>query len=183
MGKADDRRAALMERTVDDLERYLDRQVDFENLLEELRPWLSPRQYAAGEALVGPDAPEEGLQLLLSRPGFRVRFDGRSSVSVRPRRCDMASQGSGPENDFCGCERSLPNNGADAGHPGLAGAARRAAYPQAIPIPSCRASSIRIGSGAIASGLPQLRPLGQPLLIHHVFPQRQPRLPDCPHAP
>ena len=63
---ADERRAALMEHTVDDLERYLERQIDFENLLEELRPYLSPRQYAADEALVGPDVPQEGLQLLLS---------------------------------------------------------------------------------------------------------------------
>ena len=63
---ADERRDELMEHSVDDLERYLERQIDFENLLEELRPWLSPRQYAAGEALLGADAPQEGLQLLLS---------------------------------------------------------------------------------------------------------------------
>ena len=82
VGKADDRRAALMDRTVDDLERYLERQIDFENLLEELRPWLSPRQYAAGEALVGPDAPQEGLQLLLSG-----RVSAYDSTGVRLHQC------------------------------------------------------------------------------------------------
>ena len=29
----------------------------------------------------------------------------------------------------------------------------------------------------------ELRPLGQPLLVHHVFPQQQPRLPPCPDGP
>ena len=75
---ADERRASLLEHTVDDLERYLERQIDFENLLEELRPWLSPRQYAADEALVGPDAPQEGLQLLLSG-----RASGYDSAGTR----------------------------------------------------------------------------------------------------
>ena len=76
--KADERRAALMEHTVDDLERYLERQIDFENLLEELRPYLSPRQCAAGEDLVGPDAPQESLQLLLSG-----RVSGYDSAGTR----------------------------------------------------------------------------------------------------
>ena len=76
--KADERRASLMEHTFDDFERYLERQIDFENLLEELRPYLSPRQYAAGEALVGPDAPQEGLQLLLAG-----RVSGYDSAGTR----------------------------------------------------------------------------------------------------
>ncbi len=79
---ADERRAALMEHTVDDLERYLERQIDFENLLEELQPYLSPRQYAAGEALVGPDAPQEGLQLLLAG-----RASGYDSAGTRLFQC------------------------------------------------------------------------------------------------
>ena len=80
--KADERRASLMEHTVDDLERYLERQIDFEDLLEELRPWLNPRQYAAGEALVGPDAPQEGLQLLLAG-----RASGYDSAGTRLFQC------------------------------------------------------------------------------------------------
>ena len=79
---ADERRAALMEHTVDDLERYLERQINFENLLEELRPYLSPRQYAAGEALIGPDAPQEGLQLLLAG-----RASGYDSAGTRLFQC------------------------------------------------------------------------------------------------
>ena len=79
---ADERRATLMEHTVDDLERYLERQIDFENLLEELRPWLSPHQYAADEALIGSDAPQKGLQLLLSG-----RVSGYDSTGTRLFQC------------------------------------------------------------------------------------------------
>lgn len=64
-------RTSLLEHTIDDLERYLERQVLFEDLIEALRPWLTPRDYAAEALLAGADAPREGLQLLLS---------GRASV-------------------------------------------------------------------------------------------------------
>ena len=76
--RADERRASLLEHTADDLERYLERQIDFENLMEELQWWLSPRQYSAGEALVGQDAPQAGLQLLLSG-----RASGYDSAGAR----------------------------------------------------------------------------------------------------
>ena len=76
--RADERRASLLEHTADDLERYLERQIDFENLMEELQWWLSPRQYSAGEALVGQDAPQDGLQLLLSG-----RASGYDSAGTR----------------------------------------------------------------------------------------------------
>ena len=62
----DKQRASLLERAADDLERHLDRQVRFEELKNELRSWLNPRRYSAGEALAGPGAPSEGLQLLTS---------------------------------------------------------------------------------------------------------------------
>ena len=65
------RRASLLAHTADDLERFLERQIHFEDLMEELRNWLDPRQYDAGETLAGPDAPCADLQLLLS---------GRASV-------------------------------------------------------------------------------------------------------
>ena len=61
-----ERRFSLLEHTVDDLERHLDRQIVFENLVESLQRWLIPQQYSAGEVLVGPDAPAENLQLLLA---------------------------------------------------------------------------------------------------------------------
>ena len=63
---ADGRRTALLEHAADDLERHLERQIRFEDLVEALRDWLAPRDYAADEALAGPDTPNEGLQLLLS---------------------------------------------------------------------------------------------------------------------
>ena len=78
----DERRTSLLEHAADDLERYLERQIEFENLLEELRSWLSPRQYAVGEALVGPDAPQEGLQLLLAG-----RASGYDSAGTRLFQC------------------------------------------------------------------------------------------------
>ena len=62
----DSRRAALLEHAADDLERHLERQIRFEDLMEELRDWLTPRDYAADEALAGADAPQERLELLLS---------------------------------------------------------------------------------------------------------------------
>ena len=63
---AKQRRAALLEHTASDLERYLDRQIRFEELTEELNDWLDPREYAAGETLAGPETAQEGLQLLLA---------------------------------------------------------------------------------------------------------------------
>ena len=63
---ADKRRASLLALTADDLESYLERQIHFEDLMEDLGNWLDLRQYAAGEALAGPDTPGEGLQLLLA---------------------------------------------------------------------------------------------------------------------
>ena len=65
-GDVDERRASLFERAADDLERHLERQIRFEDLMNELGIWLEPRRYAAGEALAGPGAPSEGLQLLTS---------------------------------------------------------------------------------------------------------------------
>ena len=70
---ADKRRDFLLEHTADDLERYLERQIHFEDLMEELQGWLTPRQYSAGEALAGPGMPPEGLQLFIS--GRASAFD------------------------------------------------------------------------------------------------------------
>ncbi len=74
---SDKRRELLLAHTADELERYLERQIHFEDLIEELRGWLEPRQYDAGEALAGPDAPGEDLQLLLS--GRACAYDSAGS--------------------------------------------------------------------------------------------------------
>ena len=64
--KADKQRAMLLDVTAGDLERYLDRQALFEELMEDLRNWLIPRHYSAGECLAGTDVKRKGLEMLLS---------------------------------------------------------------------------------------------------------------------
>ena len=54
-----------------DLEKYLDRQILFEELMDELAPWLTPRAYEKNEALVGWGTIQAGLQFLV---------EGRASV-------------------------------------------------------------------------------------------------------
>ena len=76
------RRTLLLEHTIDDLERHLERQAHFEELTEALRPWLVPRSYAPEELLAGPDIPREGVQLLLS--GRASVYD---STGLRLRQC------------------------------------------------------------------------------------------------
>ena len=80
----DERRASLLERAADDLERHLERQIRFEDLMEELRSWLNPRHYAAGEALAGPGAPSEGLQLLTSGQASAHEAAGTRSRQYSP---------------------------------------------------------------------------------------------------
>ena len=75
----DERRASLFDRAADDLERHLERQIRFEDLMNELGSWLDPRRYADGETLAGPGMPSPGLQLLTSgrasaRDGAGIRF-------------------------------------------------------------------------------------------------------------
>ena len=79
---AEQRRTSLLERASEDLERQLERQVRFEDLIEALQPWLTSRDYAAKEVLAGPDSPCEGLQLLLSG-----RASVHDSAGTRLRQC------------------------------------------------------------------------------------------------
>ena len=53
MGREEHLRRRLLEQVVDDFARHLDRQALFEELLEDLEPWLESREFAAGETLVG----------------------------------------------------------------------------------------------------------------------------------
>lgn len=77
-----ERRTSLLDHTADDLERYLEQQVRFEDLIEALRPWLTPRRYEAGEVLAGPEVPSEGIQLLVSG-----RASIHDSAGRRLRQC------------------------------------------------------------------------------------------------
>ncbi|MCZ0935377.1 MAG: SulP family inorganic anion transporter [Gemmatimonadetes bacterium] len=80
----DERRASLVKRAADDLERHLERQIHFEELMDELRSWLNPRRYAAGEALAGPEVPSEGLQLFTSGRASAHDAGGRRSRQYGP---------------------------------------------------------------------------------------------------
>lgn len=66
-------RDALLERVVDDFARHLDRQVLFEALLDDLGQWMEPREYVAGETIVGSGQPRDGLQFL--HEGRASQFD------------------------------------------------------------------------------------------------------------
>ena len=56
----------LLERVVGDMERHLDRQVLFEDMVDELGDWLEPRSHDAGEILVSIGERQNGLQLLIT---------------------------------------------------------------------------------------------------------------------
>lgn len=75
-------RASLLDDTAEDMERFLERQIDFEGLVEELRLWLRPCRYSVGEAVAGRDSPNNGLQLLTSG-----RVSGYDSNGVRLFQC------------------------------------------------------------------------------------------------
>ncbi len=57
-------RTSVLERAAADLDRQLERRTRFEDLIDELRGWLSPCEFASEEVLAGPSVPSEGLQLL-----------------------------------------------------------------------------------------------------------------------
>ena len=64
-------RNLLLERVSGDMERHLDRQIVFEELVDDFRDWLEPREYDTGETLVPIGEPLQGFQLLMT---------GRASV-------------------------------------------------------------------------------------------------------
>ncbi|MDE0114706.1 MAG: hypothetical protein OXN84_20785 [Albidovulum sp.] len=61
--KGGEQRSSRLERSAVVLERYLERQIRFEALVEELERWLTPREYSAGDALAAPDAQQKALHL------------------------------------------------------------------------------------------------------------------------
>ena len=70
-------RDMLLERVAGDMERHLDRQVLFEDLVDELGDWLEPRSYDAGESLVSIGEQQNGLQLLTS--GQASAYDAKGT--------------------------------------------------------------------------------------------------------
>ena len=73
VGSQEQLRHALLERVVDDFARHLDRQVLFEELLDEFGEWMETREYSAGETMVAPGQPRDGLHLL--REGKASQYD------------------------------------------------------------------------------------------------------------
>ena len=63
---AEQRRGVLLEQTAEGIELHLERQILFEELIEELSGWLEFREYAAGEILAGTETPSGGLLLLVT---------------------------------------------------------------------------------------------------------------------
>ena len=72
----------LIERVFDDMKRYLDRQIVFEDMVQRLEPWLEPRDYRAGDALAARGEPQAGVQLLVM--GRAAVYDG---ADVRISQC------------------------------------------------------------------------------------------------
>ena len=64
--KSDLQRTLLLEQAADDLVRHLDRQIVFEDLIEELGNWLEGRDYSSGETIAGEGTTRAELQLLVS---------------------------------------------------------------------------------------------------------------------
>ncbi len=95
-----DLRNLLLERVSGDMERHLDRQIVFEDLVDDFRDWLEPREYDTGETLVAIGEPLQGLQLLTAgrasvydSTGARLFQCGRGDA-VEPRgafRADAAT--------------------------------------------------------------------------------------------
>ena len=91
LGREAGLRSQLLERVVDDFARHLDRQALFEELLDDLEPWLEAREFAPGESLVEPGKPRDGLMLLqkgrasqLDSSGVRL-FQYSRGDAIEPR--------------------------------------------------------------------------------------------------
>ena len=64
--KSDLQRTLLLEQAADDLVRHLDRQIVFEDLIEDLGNWLEGRDYSSGETIAGEETTRADLQWLVS---------------------------------------------------------------------------------------------------------------------
>ena len=63
---AEDAHDHLLDRAAPDLEKFLDRQTYFEEIVDNLMPWLEPRAYETGESLAKLGETQEGLQFLVN---------------------------------------------------------------------------------------------------------------------
>lgn len=71
----------LFEQSVDDVMAHLDRQVLFEELVEELRPWLQECHYEGEASLVRKGETQPGLQMLVWGSATATHGDGVSRLA------------------------------------------------------------------------------------------------------
>ena len=76
-------RSALLDAVAGDMDRFLDRQELFEDLIDALADWVEPLEYGAGEALLSAGGTSDALQLILAgrvsvldAEGVRIRQIG-----------------------------------------------------------------------------------------------------------
>lgn len=62
----DKQRASLLVRVSDDLERHLEQQIQFEEIIDNLKNYLNPHHYAAREEVSGPESPKDCLHLVIT---------------------------------------------------------------------------------------------------------------------
>lgn len=72
-----DSRRRLLDRVAADLERHLEDHIEFEDLLERLRPWLEPREHGRGDRLAVRGEIQDGLQFVVS--GTATVHDGEGA--------------------------------------------------------------------------------------------------------
>ena len=77
-------RGRLLDRVADDLERFLDDRIVFEDLIERLGPWLEPREYRRGDALTVRGELQEGLQFIVSGEASVHDGDGTRRLQRGP---------------------------------------------------------------------------------------------------
>ena len=81
---ADKRRALLLESAGDDLERYLDRQIYFEDLVEKLQRWLDSRDYSTDQVIAGTGSTRKDIELLLSGRATACDRSGARLYQIGP---------------------------------------------------------------------------------------------------
>ncbi len=79
-----ERRDSLLEHSAEALEHYLERQIDFESLMESLQGWLNPSTYEKGAVLDWLEKNEQQLVLDLYRYMLagRLRSERESGASL-----------------------------------------------------------------------------------------------------
>ena len=85
LGAEDQLLDSLLEHTAEEIESHLDRQILFEELIHELRDWLEIREFAAGESLVDPARPADGMHLLITGRATAYASTGKRLFPVPDR--------------------------------------------------------------------------------------------------